>query len=97
RPPGLFPYTTLFRSDAIGVWPTWPTLGVDARNQFDLFRDLPGGLAGVRKLADNCRDKGAAFFVCYNPWDESTRSEGHLSGLARLDRKSTRLNSSHVK
>ena len=70
--------------DAIGVWPTWPTLGVDARNQFDLFRDLPGGLAGVRKLADNCRDKGAAFFVCYNPWDESTRSEGHLSGLARL-------------
>ncbi len=28
--------------DFTGIWPTWPTLGIDQRNQWDLFRDLPG-------------------------------------------------------
>lgn len=72
--------------DAIGLWPTWPTLGVDQRNQFDMFRDLPGGLAQVKRTADLSRSFGTAFFICYNPWDESTRSEGHMSGLADIIR-----------
>lgn len=70
--------------DGIGLWPTWPALGIDQRNQFDMFRDLPGGLPQVRKNADLVRSMGAAFFICYNPWDESTRSESHLSGLADI-------------
>lgn len=70
--------------DVICVWPTWPTLGVDQRNQFDLYRDLPGGLTQLRKVADEARSRGTKFFVAYNPWDESTRSEGHLQGLADL-------------
>lgn len=70
--------------DVIGLWPTWPTLGLDQRNQFDLFRDLPGGTAGLRSLADSLRTIGTKFFICYNPWDESTRSEGHLAGLVDL-------------
>lgn len=70
--------------DVIGIWPTWPTLGIDHRNQFDMYRDLPGGLERIRKDAEYCRSQGTAFFVCYNPWDESTRSEGHLDGLYNL-------------
>ena len=70
--------------DVVCVWPTWPTLGVDQRNQFDLYRDLPGGLQGLRTLADESRNHGSKFFIAYNPWDESTRSEGHLKGLADL-------------
>lgn len=70
--------------DAIGIWPTWPTLGLDQRNQFDMFRDLPGGLAQIRNIADVSRKLGTAFFICYNPWDESTRSEGHMMGLADI-------------
>jgi gamma-glutamyl hercynylcysteine S-oxide synthase len=70
--------------DVIGIWPTWPTLGLDQRNQFDLFRDLPGGTPQLRLLADSLRAQGTKFFICYNPWDESTRSEGHLAGLATL-------------
>lgn len=70
--------------DVIGLWPTWPTLGLDQRNQFDLFRDLPGGTSHLRNWADTLRRLGSRFFVCYNPWDESTRSEGHLEGLSRL-------------
>jgi formylglycine-generating enzyme required for sulfatase activity len=70
--------------DVVCIWPTWPTLGVDQRNQFDLYRDLPGGLKKIRELADSARAHGSRFFVAYNPWDESTRSEGHLQGLAYL-------------
>ncbi len=70
--------------DFTGLWPTWPTLGLDQRNQWDLFRDLPGGLAGVRQLADTCRSYGSQLFICYNPWDESTRTESHTSGMAAL-------------
>lgn len=70
--------------DVIGIWPTWPSLGLDQRNQFDLFRDLPGGLKAIKKLAEETRKNSTKFFVCYNPWDESTRSEGHLAGISQL-------------
>lgn len=72
--------------DAIGLWPTWPMLGLDQRNQFDMFRDLPGGLPQVRRTAEFTNSMGTAFFICYNPWDESTRQEGHMSGLADIIR-----------
>ncbi|HWA35816.1 MAG TPA: SUMF1/EgtB/PvdO family nonheme iron enzyme, partial [Cyclobacteriaceae bacterium] len=70
--------------DVICIWPTWPSLGLDQRNQFDLYRDQPGGLPALRQLADSLRAKGTRFFIAYNPWDESTRSEGHLKGLSDL-------------
>lgn len=72
--------------DAIGIWPTWPTLGLDQRNQFDLFRDLPGGLSGLRDLSTRLEAQGSGLFVCYNPWDVSTRGEDHLEGLSRIVR-----------
>jgi iron(II)-dependent oxidoreductase len=75
--------------DVICLWPTWPSLGLDQRNQFDLYRDLPGGLSKLRELADSLRAQGTKFFVAYNPWDESTRSEGHLQGLASLIRETS--------
>jgi gamma-glutamyl hercynylcysteine S-oxide synthase len=70
--------------DVICLWPTWPTLGMDQRNQFDMYRDLPGGLPALRALADTLRKLSSKFFIAYNPWDESTRSEGHLQGLEYL-------------
>ena len=71
--------------DVVCIWPTWPTLGVDQRNQFDMYRDLPGGLKAIRSLADTLRKSGTRFFIAYNPWDESTRSEGRLpTGQAGL-------------
>ncbi|HSN08565.1 MAG TPA: hypothetical protein VLS85_05985, partial [Hanamia sp.] len=73
--------------DVVGIWPTWPSLGVDQRNQFDLFRDLPGGLAKIRELASTCHKKNSHLFICYNPWDESTRNEGHISGIADIIRE----------
>jgi iron(II)-dependent oxidoreductase len=75
--------------DVICLWPTWPTLGLDQRNQFDMYRDLPGGLKALRALADTLRLHGTKFFIAYNPWDESTRTEGHLQGLADLIRETS--------
>jgi iron(II)-dependent oxidoreductase len=73
--------------DVVGIWPTWPSLGIDQRNQFDLFRDLPGGLPKISKIADSLHKFNSHLFICYNPWDESTRGEGHLSGLADIIRE----------
>jgi formylglycine-generating enzyme required for sulfatase activity len=73
--------------EVISIWPTWPTLGLDQRNQFDLFRDLPGGTKEMRRLSEQLHKQNSKLFVCYNPWDESTRSENHLGGIADLIRE----------
>ncbi|MBI1770461.1 MAG: SUMF1/EgtB/PvdO family nonheme iron enzyme [Bacteroidetes bacterium] len=75
--------------DVVCLWPTWPTLGMDQRNQFDMYRDLPGGLPAIRTLADTLRKLGTKFFIAYNPWDASTRAEGHLRGLEYLIRETS--------
>lgn len=73
--------------DVICLWPTWPTLGVDPRNQFDMYRDLPGGLKGLKSMADSLRMIGVKFFIAYNPWDTDTKKEDHMKGLSMLIRE----------
>ena len=73
--------------DAFMVWPTWPRLGIDQRNQFDLYRDMPGGLKELRRQADAARQRGTKYFIAYNPWDASTRREDHLKGMEELVRE----------
>lgn len=70
--------------DVYGIWPTWPRLGLDQRNQWDLYRDLPGGTAQLRNFVRMSRLSGTKFFIAYNPWDNSTRIEDHYKGMARL-------------
>lgn len=73
--------------DVYTIWPTWPRLGLDPRNQFDLYRHLPGGLAAIRKQSDCLHSLGKKYFISYNPWDESTRKEEHMAGLEELIRQ----------
>jgi formylglycine-generating enzyme required for sulfatase activity len=70
--------------DVFGIWPTWPRLGLDQRNQWDLYRDLPGGTEQLRNFAKLSRMSGTRFFIAYNPWDNSTRKENHYKGMAKL-------------
>jgi formylglycine-generating enzyme required for sulfatase activity len=70
--------------DVYGIWPTWPRLGLDQRNQWDLYRDLPGGTEQLRNFARMSRLSGTRFFIAYNPWDNSTRKEDHYKGMAKL-------------
>jgi gamma-glutamyl hercynylcysteine S-oxide synthase len=70
--------------DIFTLWPTWPRLGLDQRNQWDMYRDLPGGLSELKKQADFIHKQGKKYFISYNPWDESSRKEDHLKGMEEL-------------
>lgn len=78
-------YSKLFgHIDVFGIWPTWPRLGLDERNQWDMYRDLPGGTEGLKNFSRYARENDSRFFIAYNPWDNSTRKEDHLRGMAEL-------------
>lgn len=89
---GKYTYAELLRKgielfgniDVYGIWPTWPRLGLDQRNQWDLYRDLPGGTGQLRNFSKMSRLSGTKFFIAYNPWDNSTRMEDPYKGMARL-------------
>lgn len=70
--------------DIYAIWPTWPRLGLDQRNQWDLYRDLPGGTRQLNNFARMSQQSGTRFFIAYNPWDNSTRQEDHYKGMAQL-------------
>ncbi len=70
--------------DVYGIWPTWPRLGLDQRNQWDMYRDLPGGIGQLRNFVTFSHQAGTRFFIAYNPWDNSTRPEDHYRGMAQI-------------
>ncbi len=63
-------------ADAVLIWPVYPNLGVDDRNQFDLLRDMPGGVPGVRGMVDDFHRRGVKVFFPTLAWDSGTRDEG---------------------
>jgi iron(II)-dependent oxidoreductase len=62
--------------DAVLIWDVYPNLGVDDRNQFDMLRDLPGGIPGVRGMVEQFHRRGVKVFFPFLAWDEGTRDEG---------------------
>lgn len=74
--------------DSVVLWHAYPRIGVDDRNQFDFYRDLPGGIPGVRRLVKELQSHGIRVFLAYNPWDMGTRREpvSDAEALARMVR-----------
>jgi iron(II)-dependent oxidoreductase len=62
--------------DAVLIWHVYPNLGVDDRNQFDMLRDLPGGIPGLRRVVQQFHDRGVKVFFPILAWDTGTRGEG---------------------
>lgn len=62
--------------DSVVLWHAYPRIGLDARNQFDHYRDQPGGLPGLRSAVSQFQRAGLRVFLNYNPWDTHTRREG---------------------
>jgi len=62
--------------DAVLIWPTYPNIGIDNRNQFDMVADMPGGIAGVRKMVADFKKRGVRVFFPIMIWDNGTRGPG---------------------
>ena len=63
--------------DAVLIWPTYPNMGVDDRNQHDLIRSLPGGVAGVRQMIADFHRRGVRVLFPMMMWDQGTRPPEH--------------------
>ena len=72
--------------DIVVLWHAYPRIGLDERNQFDFYRDMPGGLEGIKEIADKIHRRGKKVYINYNPWDTGTRREGvsDIEGLAAI-------------
>jgi hypothetical protein len=57
--------------DALVLWHAYPVIGLDERNQFDFYRQVPG----LRELVAVLHERGVRVFLDYNPWDVGTRRE----------------------
>lgn len=71
--------------DSVVLWHAYPRIGIDERNQFDFYRDMPGGLTGLRKVVDEFHANNIKVFINYNPWDTSTRRENKSDVDALID------------
>ncbi|MGO1383330.1 MAG: SUMF1/EgtB/PvdO family nonheme iron enzyme [Arachnia sp.] len=67
--------------DAVVLWHAYPIIGIDDRNQWDWYRDVPG----IVELVADLHRLGLKVFVNYNPWDTGTRrglaDTAELAGL----------------
>lgn len=59
--------------DVLIPWHGYPRLGIDDRDQFDIWHDLPGGIEGLRDFVTICRDNKIRVLFPYQPWDTGTR------------------------
>lgn len=57
--------------DGVVLWHAYPVIGLDDRNQFDFYRQVPG----LPDLVAALRRRGVRVFIDYNPWDGGTQRE----------------------
>ena len=62
--------------DAVLIWPTYPNMGIDNRNEHDLIRSMPGGLTGVRQMVADFHRRGVRVLFPMMMWDQGTRDPG---------------------
>ncbi len=59
--------------DAVLIWPTYPNMGIDNRDQHDLIRSLPGGVAGVKQMVADFHRRSVRVLFPMMMWDQGTR------------------------
>jgi gamma-glutamyl hercynylcysteine S-oxide synthase len=58
--------------DAVLVWPTYPNLGIDDRNQLDMLASMPGGIVGVKQMVADFHRRGVRVLFPMMMWDQGT-------------------------
>ena len=62
--------------DSVLIWPTYPNMGIDNRNQHDLIRAMPGGIAGVKQMIADFHRRHVRVLFPMMMWDQGTRDPG---------------------
>ena len=62
--------------DAVLIWPTYPNMGIDNRNQHDMIRSMPGGVSGVKRMIADFHRRGVRVLFPMMMWDQGTRDPG---------------------
>lgn len=62
--------------DVVVLWPTYPQLGFDGRNQYEFYRNMPGGVAALKQVSHELHRMGKKLMIAYNPWDDIARKQG---------------------
>jgi iron(II)-dependent oxidoreductase len=62
--------------DAVLIWPTYPNMGIDNRNQHDMIRCMPGGIEGVKQMVADFHKRGVRVLFPMMMWDQGTRDSG---------------------
>ena len=62
--------------DSVLIWPVYPNIGIDNRNQYDMVRAMPGGIAGVKQMVSDFHRRGVKVFFPFMAWDQGTRDVG---------------------
>ena len=53
--------------DSALVSPTYPNIRIESRNQFELIRDMPGGIAGFKAMVESFHQHGVRVLFPHNP------------------------------
>ena len=62
--------------DSVLIWPTYPNMGIDNRNQHDMIRSMPGGVEGVKQMVADFHRRGVRVLFPMMMWDQGTRDPG---------------------
>ena len=62
--------------DSVLIWHSYPNMGIDNRNQFELLRDMPGGIPVLQRMVADFHRRGVRVFFPAMVWDQGTRDEG---------------------
>jgi hypothetical protein len=61
--------------NSVLLWHSYPHIGVDKRNQYEIFDLMPGGIDSLIKVINQFHNNGVKVFIAYTPWDEMTNRE----------------------